>query len=140
MASESSVKQIIIGVAIAVLSGVLLSWWTIKQDDQLDPLASQLLGMWQAEVVEDNRPQRITVTFHSDGRTDYQFEDNLLGIDKRQGTWRFDDGILYEQYQDGREGQARIDWLDIDTFRLIILNNGVPDYNNKKRVYRRVIN
>ena len=103
------------------------------------PTATQMVGSWKANVVENGVAQEITVTFSANGLSEYFFKIPKTGqTGKSNGSWRYSDGTLFETYSDGASGKGSIKWIDNDTFDITIIDNGVPAYNGIVRRYRRI--
>ena len=100
--------------------------------------ARQFVGVWRANVHEDNDDFEITYTFTADGRTRMFFKrsDGKTGSD--YGTWQYSDGILFERFSNGAAAKSSIRWMGDDHFELTIIDNGVPSYAGVKRRFSRV--
>lgn len=100
--------------------------------------ASRLVGAWRANVKENGDEAEINYTFNADGTSSNYFIDVEGRSDTSYGTWRYSDGILYEEFSDGASGKGSVEWIDSDTYDLTIIDNGVPAYNGIRRRYYRV--
>ena len=79
----------------------------------------------------------IRVTFRANGTTHYLFR--FSGTTSTyNGTWRYSDETLSEGLPNGTSARSSIRWIDQDTFELTIIDNGIPSYIGRKRLYRRV--
>lgn len=102
------------------------------------PTASQLVGMWRTNVIENGVAQEITVTFNSSGTSKFVFKTKRGQTGTDSGTWQFSDGTLYERYSDGASGKGSIKFIDADNVDLTIIDNGVPAYRGIVRHYHRI--
>jgi hypothetical protein len=102
------------------------------------PTATQLVGSWRTNVVEQGVSQEINVKFNASGQTEYFFRVNNKVTGKSSGTWRYSDGTLFETFSDGASGKGAIKWIDDDTFDITIIDNGIPAYNGIVRRYKRI--
>lgn len=101
------------------------------------PESFKLVGTWQ--TIETVNGRQVTITFHlrPDGSSTYIF--TLDGIAERQnGSWQFNNGILFETFSNGASGRGSINWINNDRFVLTIIDNGIPAYTGVKRVYKRL--
>lgn len=102
------------------------------------PTSQALVGVWRTNVNEDNEQLVITVTFKANGTSRYLFRRRNGRTDTYGGTWEYSDETLFEKYPSGVSGKCAIRWIDQDTFELTILDNGVPEYAGRKRLYKRI--
>ena len=79
----------------------------------------------------------ITLHLRPDGTSTYYFR-GQLGQKQVDGTWRYSNNVLYEEFGDGGRGQGALDWLTDNQFELTIIDNGIPGYSGLKRDYHRL--
>jgi hypothetical protein len=102
------------------------------------PTANSFVGVWRANVHEENDDFEISYTFTADGKTRMFFKrsDGKTGSD--YGTWQYSEGILFERFSNGASARSSIRWMGDDHFELTIIDNGVPAYAGVKRRFSRV--
>ncbi|MBD0372173.1 MAG: hypothetical protein ICV60_15130, partial [Pyrinomonadaceae bacterium] len=98
----------------------------------------QLVGTWQGNFTEANYKFQITVTFTPDGKSKIVQKDSSGRTYKLSGTWRLDNGLIYETFSNGTSAKGSIEWIDIDTYDLTIIDNGEPIDTGRKRRYHRI--
>ena len=101
------------------------------------PKSWNLVGTWRANVVEQGVPLEITLHLRPDGTSTYYFR-SQLGQTQVDGTWRYSNNVLYEEFGNGGRGQAALDWITDNQFELTIIDNGIPAYSGLKRIYHRL--
>ena len=101
------------------------------------PKSWALVGTWRANVVEQGVPLEITLHLRPDGTSTYHFR-SQLGQTQVDGTWRYSNNVLYEEFGNGGRGQAALDWITDNQFELTIIDNGIPAYSGLKRIYHRL--
>jgi hypothetical protein len=99
--------------------------------------SKDLVGNWVAEVDEFGYECTIYFTMYADNSLEYSFVSDY-GISTGEGGWTYEDGILYETWDHGRQGFCKIKWVNRDYFVLTILNNGDARYAGVKRHYHRL--
>ena len=97
-----------------------------------------LVGVWQAEVVENGSAATIFWRINRNGTTVYRFVYSDGSVGEGSGTWSYRKGIVYEAWGDGYSGSGRIVWVDNDHFVITILKNQNPGDRGRRRVYHRV--
>lgn len=98
----------------------------------------QVIGTWQGNFTEANYKFQITVTYNPDGKSKIVQKDARGRTYKVSGTWRLDNGVMYETFSGGGYAKSSIEWIDIDTFDLTIIDNGEPIDTGRKRRYQRI--
>jgi hypothetical protein len=101
------------------------------------PKSWNLVGTWRANVVEQGVPMEITLHLRPDGTSTYYFR-SQLGQTQVDGTWRYSNNVLYEEFGNGGQGQGALDWITENQFELTIIDNGIPAYSGLKRIYHRL--
>ena len=99
------------------------------------------VGAWTTRNVEFGRDVEIVWTLWRDGTLAYRFAVDGIPFEGSRGTWVYDGTLMHEQWDrpDGTVGAGRgsVEWIDNDTIRLTIVDNGDPTYRGMSRVYRR---
>lgn len=99
------------------------------------------VGTWATRNVEFGRDVEIFWTLWKDGKLAYRFSIDGIPFDGSTGTWDFDGTFMRERWNrtDGSvgSGYGSVEWIDDDTIRLTIVDNGEPSYTGMSRVYRR---
>ena len=101
------------------------------------PKSWNLVGTWRANAVEQGVAMEITLNLRPDGTSTYYFR-SQLGQTQVDGTWRYSNNVLYEEFGNGGRGQAALDWITDNQFELTIIDNGIPAYSGLKRIYHRL--
>jgi hypothetical protein len=100
-----------------------------------------LVGDWTTRNEEFGRTVEIIWTVSPDGSLAYQFIIDGVGGDKSSGTWSIEGDVLTERwiraFGNIVTGTGRVERVDDNTLRLVIIDNGHPDYSGKVRIYRR---
>ncbi len=141
-----------IALALALFAGLLLPSWSearrsegprLMQATQA-PTRDFYVGAWAAHVTEFERRIRIVWTLWEGGRLAYHFADLPDGplVRGSVGTWRVVGNEMHESWErpDGSRGagHGNVVRIDDNTLRLIIIDNGYPEYAGLVRIYRRV--
>ncbi|MFM9940522.1 MAG: hypothetical protein ACKVP7_13640 [Hyphomicrobiaceae bacterium] len=109
------------------------------QASQLTP--DYFVGVWSTRNIEFGQDVEIIWTLWRDRRLAYQFIINGTAYDGSGGTWAFDGTMMHEYWNraDGSKGEGKgfVEWIDANTIRLTIEDNGDPKYKGLSRVYRR---
>ena len=99
------------------------------------------VGEWSTRNVEFGRDVEIFWTLFADGRLAYRFVVDGVSSEGSRGTWTVEGNRLEERWiiADGRTetGTGMIEWIDDNTLRVTIVDNGNPDYERNVRIYRR---
>lgn len=100
-----------------------------------------LPGEWVTRNEEQGRDVEVFWTVRADGTLGYRFVIDGIASLGNPGTWTLEGDTLTEVWQrpfggTGR-GIAKLERIDDNTMRLIIIDNGHPDYAGKIRIYRR---
>jgi hypothetical protein len=101
------------------------------------PKSWNLVGTWRANVVEQGVPMEITWHVRPDGTDTYYFR-SQLGQTQVDGTWRYSNNVLFEEYRNGGRGRGALRWITDNQFELSIIDNGIPAYSGLKRIYQRL--
>lgn len=99
------------------------------------------VGVWESRNIEFDRDVEIIWTVRNNSTLDYDFIIDGTPYRGSSGTWDFRDGTLYESWlrPDGStgNGQAAIERIDDNTFRLTVIDNGAAQYRGLVRIYKR---
>lgn len=96
----------------------------------------KLVGLWETTVVESGSEVQIAWNVRSNGTSSYTFT-TANGYGTEKGTWKFSNGIIYEEFESGGAGKGRVSWRNENEFELTIIDNGVPSNSGVKRIYKR---
>lgn len=99
------------------------------------------VGEWTTRNLEFGQDVEIIWTLWRDGTLAYRFTVDGVASAGSPGTWHFDGKIMHEHWDrhDGSKGLGRgfVAWIDENTLRLTVVDNGDPRYQGLSRVYRR---
>jgi hypothetical protein len=99
----------------------------------------ELVGTWQANVVELGIPIEIIWHIWPDGSSSYRIT-TPTETSTANSKWTYADGVIYERPLEGSgvPSSGVVQWIDHDHFTLTILDNGDPGSHGRKRNYSRL--
>lgn len=103
--------------------------------------STYLVGEWVSRSTEFGREVEIFWTLWPDGKLHYRFIVDGVASEGSRGTWTIEGTIVTENWirpnGETETGRGTIEWIDDNTLRLSIIDNGNADYQGMVRVYRR---
>ncbi|HXI27630.1 MAG TPA: toll/interleukin-1 receptor domain-containing protein [Vicinamibacterales bacterium] len=100
-------------------------------------LRSQLVGTWQADVVELGLAVELLWQVRPDGTSSF-VATSATGRFAVDTAWTYADGIIYERSTAGPPSSGSIRWIDRNHFVLTIIDNGDPRTRGLERHYSRL--
>jgi len=119
-----------------IIFSLIATFYSSAQKVYSEP---DLCGNWITKVNEPiDGKCKILVTWNKNNTAEIAFfyKDNEPYF--TNSRWSYDGEFYYETYDGGEKGKAKIEWINKNKFKLIIIENqDTENYKGRVRVYKR---